>query len=124
MVVKTGPPKEQAMSPHLRVDRRQVARRRRMKVIVLRLLVLVALVLAWEATTGGLGLGWKVFETSILARPSAIALDFGTYARSGLLFRDLRATLSEAFLGLFFGAAGGIVVGILFGYWSMVADIF
>jgi len=112
------------MSFHLRVDRRQVARRRRIKVIALRLLVLVALVLAWEATTGGLGLGWKVFETSILARPSAIALDFGTYARSGLLVRDLRATLSEAFLGLFFGVAGGIAVGILFGYWSMVADIF
>ncbi len=98
--------------------------RRSTKVILLRAALLVALLLAWEATTGGLGLGWKVFETSIVARPSAIARDFGDYARTGLLVRDVRATLSEAFLGLFLGAAGGIAVGLLFGYWTMVADVF
>ncbi len=94
------------------------------RVILLRVALLVALLLAWEAMTGGLGLGWKIFETSIIARPSAIARDFGDYARSGLLVRDMRATLSEAFLGLFLGAGGGIAVGILFGYWAMVADVF
>jgi NitT/TauT family transport system permease protein len=98
--------------------------RRGTKVILLRAALLLALLLAWEAMTGGLGLGWKVFETAIVARPSAIAGDFGVYARSGLLVRDLRATLSEAFLGLFLGAAGGIAVGILFGYLAMLADVF
>lgn len=103
---------------------RRTALRRSTKVLVLRIGLLAALVLAWEATTGGLGLGWKVFETAILAQPSRIALDLITYAGSGLLVRDLRATLTEAFLGLFFGIAGGIVLGIFFGYWSLVADAF
>ncbi len=123
-MARTGAPVGQAISAPLPVGHRRKALRRSTKVVVLRLVLLVGVVLVWEATTGGLGLGWKVFETSILARPSAIALDVGTYARSGLLVRDLRATLSEAFLGLFLGTAGGIVVGILFGYWSMVADVF
>ncbi len=123
-MAKTGAPMQQAIAPPVVADRRRVALRRSTKVLALRLVLLVGLVLVWEATTGGLGLGWKVFETSILARPSAIAQDFGAYARSGLLVRDLRATLSEASLGLFFGTAGGIVLGILFGYWGMVAEVF
>lgn len=95
-----------------------------MKVTVQRIALLVGLGLAWEATTGGLGLGWSVFETSILARPSLIAVDLLDYATSDLFVRDLRTTLSEAFLGLFLGGVGGIAVGILFGYWRTVAAVF
>lgn len=92
--------------------------------IVQRIALVAGLGLAWEIMTGGLGLGWNVFETSILARPSLIAVDFLDYAASGLLLRDLHATLTEAFLGLFLGVAGGIVVGLLFGYWRTVAAVF
>ena len=88
---------------------------RRVRIVLLRFLTLAALLLVWEALTGGLGLGWKVFETSILARPSLIAADFLAYGRSGLLLRDVQATLTAAFLGLFLGAIGGIAVGLLFG---------
>lgn len=95
-----------------------------MKVALQRLLLLAALVLAWEAATGGLGLGWQVFETTILARPSLIAVDLLDYARSGLLLTDLRQTLTEASIGLFFGVIGGIALGLLFGYWRTVAAIF
>lgn len=95
-----------------------------MRVVVQRLALVAGLGLAWEATTGGLGLGWKVFETSILARPSLIAVDLFDYAMSGLLVRDLRVTLTAAFLGLFFGGVGGLVVGLLFGYWRTVAAVF
>jgi NitT/TauT family transport system permease protein len=95
-----------------------------MKVALERLLLLVALVLAWEAATGGLGLGWKIFETTILARPSLIAADLLNYAASGFLIKDLNRTLTEAFLGLFFGVIGGVMLGLLFGYWRIVAAIF
>ncbi len=93
-------------------------------ILLQRVGLLAALVLLWEASTGGLGLGWQALEPSIVARPSAIAADLGDYATSGLLTRDLRATLSEAFLGLAGGALGGIVIGLLFGYWRTVAAVF
>lgn len=94
------------------------------RVVLQRVALFLALVLAWEVSTGGLGLGWKVFETSILARPSLIVGDFLDYAQSGLLLRDLGVTLTAAFLGLGFGGAGGILVGLLFGYWRAVAAVF
>lgn len=93
-------------------------------ILLQRVMLIAALVLLWEASTGGLGLGWQALEPSIVARPSAIAADLGDYATSGLLTRDLRATLSEAFLGLAGGALGGIVIGLLFGYWRTVAAVF
>lgn len=95
-----------------------------MKIALQRFLLLAALILGWEATTGGLGLGWKIFETTILARPTLIAVDLLDYARSGLLLTDLRRTLTEAFLGLFFGVVGGVALGLVFGYWRTVATIF
>ncbi len=95
-----------------------------MKIVLQRFLLVAVLVFCWEATTGGLGLEWKVFETAILARPTLIALDVLDYARSGLLATDLNRTLTEAFLGLFFGVIGGVTLGLVFGYWKGVAAIF
>lgn len=117
-------PSQQAPSARIPLGRRPPVAMARVRVGLWRTVLLAGLVLAWEATTGGLGLGWKVFETSILARPSLIALDMLDYAGSGFLARDLRATLSAAFLGLFFGAAGGIAVGLLFGYLGTLAAVF
>ena len=96
----------------------------RKRVAVQRVILIVALGLGWEAATGGLGLKWQLFEPIILARPSLIALDLVDYAGSELLFRDLSVTLSAAFLGLFFGVASGLMVGLLFGYWDTAAQVF
>lgn len=93
-------------------------------VLVQRAALVVVLTLVWELVTGGFGLGWTLVETSIIARPSLIAADVLDYAASGLLLRDLRATVGEAFLGLLFGVAGGIAVGIVFGYWTQLAAVF
>jgi len=114
----------QARSVPVSVARRRSQARPGARVLALRVLLLSAIVLFWEAATGGLGLGWRAFETTIVARPSLIAADFVGYARSGLMVRDLRATLSAAFLGLFLGAVGGIIVGLVFGYQRMLAAVF
>lgn len=94
------------------------------RVAAQRIALLAGLVLVWELATGGLGLGWRAVEPAILARPSLIAADLKEYAASGLLARDLRATLAEAFLGLCLGGIGGVAVGLLFGYWRNVAAVF
>lgn len=90
---------------------------------VLRGLVVAGVVAAWEATTGGFGLGWGLFPRAILAQPSQIARDVAEYARSGLLLLDLRTTLTEAFLGFLLGTAGGVVVGLVFGYVEGLAAV-
>ncbi len=104
--------------------RRDTARKPGASVAFWRVVLLGGVILLWEALTGGLGLGWKVFEPIILARPSLIALDLVDYARSEFLIRDLRATLGAAFLGLFFGVVGGLTVGLLFGYLATMAAVF
>lgn len=119
-----GLPVDQTPTDPRAAGYRRVILRRGVRVAVLRILLLAGLILFWEAATGGFGLGWRLFETSIVAQPSRIALDLVAYARSGLLARDVRITLSEAFLGLLLGTAGGVVLGILFGYWIIVAAVF
>lgn len=94
------------------------------RILLLRILLLGGLLILWEAATGGLGLGWQAVERSVIARPSLIAADLADYARSGLLWIDLRATLSEAFMGLLLGAVGGIGIGLLFGYLTTAAGVF
>lgn len=90
---------------------------------ILRGLVVAGVVAAWEATTGGFGLGWDLFPRAILAQPSQIARDVAEYAQSGLLLLDLRTTLTEAFLGFLLGTAGGVVVGLVFGYVEVLAAV-
>ena len=94
------------------------------RVVLQRIAVLATIVLVWEAATGGFGLGWQLVEKTILARPSLIAADIVEYTRSGLLLRDMRVTLAAAFIGLFFGVIGGVVTGLLFGYWQKLAAVF
>jgi len=94
------------------------------RVVLQRIAVLATIVLVWEAATGGFGLGWQLIEKTILARPSLIAADIVEYTRSGLLLRDMRVTLAAAFMGLFFGVIGGVVTGLLFGYWQKLAAVF
>src|SRR5258706_6211769 len=98
------------------------AARRQRGVVVERVILLAGIVLAWEAVTGGFGLP-SLVESAVVARPSLIAVDVLEYARSGLLARDLQATLSEAFLGLILGVVGGVAVGLLLGDFRHVADV-
>lgn len=115
---------EQVPTARMPAGRRAPAVTAGTRVLIGRIALIAGLALAWEAGTGGFGLGWNVFETAIVARPSLIARDLVAYADSGLLLRDLQATLSAAFLGLFFGTAGGIVVGLVFGRFTSLAAVF
>jgi NitT/TauT family transport system permease protein len=93
------------------------------RVLVIRLALLALLLAAWEGFAGGLGPAWRLVDPIIVGRPSGILADLRDYALSGLLSRDLRTTLIETFLGLGLGIAGGVAVGLLFGYWRTMAEV-
>ncbi len=85
--------------------------------VALRRTALVAAIfLLWEATTGGLGLGLVLWSPAILARPSSALAELGPYAESGLLWKDLSTTLTEAMAGLVLGIVGGAAAGLVLGY--------
>ncbi len=67
---------------------------RTLSLAVRRTVLIVALFAAWEAVTGGLGLGFVAVSPAILARPSSALAELGPYAASGLFWRDLTTTLT------------------------------
>jgi NitT/TauT family transport system permease protein len=80
-----------------------------------------ALLLLWEAATGGFGIP-PVLEPIIIARPSRAFAEIGAYAATGLLAKDLAATLQAASVGLGLGIVGGVAFGLLLAYARGVAD--
>lgn len=56
--------------------------------------------------------------------PSEIVKDLIEFAASGDLVYHTSITLKEAFLGLFFGSATGIIVGVIFGQFVTFGRIF
>lgn len=97
--------------------------KRRVTLFALRVGLLAMLFLAWEASTGGFGLRPAV-DPIILSRPSLVFADIGEYWQSGLLAKDAVATLQAAVAGLLLGIAGGVTLGLAFGYWRFLADVF
>lgn len=89
----------------------------------LRVAVIGGLLLAWEAVTGGLGLGIQLFHPAILPAPSAIWESLGGYVSSDLFPRDIRQTLYSAFSGLLLGILLGVFTGVLFGYVPVLAAV-
>jgi len=78
--------------------------------------LILAIFAVWELVTGGYGLGIVLVSPAILARPSTAFAELGPYAQSGLLWRDLSTTLSEAMVGLVLGIIGGAALGLGLAY--------
>ena len=86
-----------------------------------RVAFVAALLLLWEAATGGFGLP-PILEPIIVARPSRAVAEIGAYAASGLLAKDLAATIQATSIGLALGIVGGVAFGLLLGYARGAAD--
>lgn len=92
--------------------------------LALRRTALIAGIFAlWELVTGGFGLDLLLTSPAIIARPSSSLAEFGPYASSGLLWRDLSTTLTEASIGLALGIVGGAALGLSLGYARPVAEV-
>src|SRR5207249_8538582 len=94
---------------------------RTLSLVSRRLAFVGALLLLWEALTGGLGLP-AILDPIIVARPSAALQEIARYSASGLLVKDVTVTLQEATIGLLLGIGGGVVFGLLLGYLRPIAE--
>jgi NitT/TauT family transport system permease protein len=93
------------------------------RVALSRTALIVAIFALWEAVTGGFGLGIVSVSPAILARPSSALREFGPYAESGLLWKDLSTTLLESMSGLVLGIIGGAATGLVLGYSRRVSEV-
>ncbi|HEX9436253.1 MAG TPA: ABC transporter permease [Candidatus Limnocylindria bacterium] len=87
-----------------------------------RLALIAAVLVAWEAATGGFGGGLRAVDPILVARPSSAVAEIGRYAATGLLTRDLVTTLQAAFAGLALGMVLGVGTGLVLGYLRPIAD--
>jgi NitT/TauT family transport system permease protein len=97
-------------------DAEQSARRRLIRVG--RIVVGVALVAFWEYASG------RMIDKLFVSSPSAVSLRLWRWLGDGSLWNHLSITLYATALGFIIGSLVGFVMGLLFGRYRTIADIF
>ena len=117
-------PAEQAGRPasDLATGRRQQARRRRLAVYGLRLLLGVAIVVGWE-----LGARSGVIDKFFWSQPSDIAATLSRWVTEGTdlgpLSDQVLVTMEETVGGFFVGSIFGVVFGVVLGSNRLLSDV-
>jgi NitT/TauT family transport system permease protein len=94
------------------------AGRRRVAIVVLRLLVGVGFLALWHVASGN----W--IDTLLISSPQAVGLRLWRWTLDGTLWTNLSVTLLATFWGFVIGCAMGFGLGLLFGRFQMVAEVF
>lgn len=81
--------------------------------------IIIGAIAAWEISAQ-----LNLYNTFFTSYPSAIIADLIQFAASGKLARHTVVTLQEAFLGLFYGASIGILIGVIFAQFDALGKIF
>ena len=97
-------------------DAEQSARRR--FILVGRVLVGILLVSFWEYSSG------RLIDKLFVSSPSAVSMRLWKWLLDGSLWNHLSITLYATALGFTIGSLVGFVLGLLFGRYQTVADIF
>lgn len=85
---------------------------------LIRLVILVVVFGLWEWTA-------RTFHTDFwTSRPSAVALEFVRWGRSGGLWSDLQITLTEAGVGFVIGSVVGGALGFVLGWIRRLGNLF
>ena len=90
---------------------------RRLAMPLQQLAFLALLIVAWQLAAGGLIRGFELTSPFFVSSPSRIYHDLVLGFTQGTLARDTMATLTEAGIGLAFGMASGVAIGLVFSFW-------
>jgi len=94
------------------------AGRRRVAVIVLRIVVGIAFLALWHAASG------RWIDTLLISSPEAVGGRLWRWTLDGTLWSNLSITLEATAFGFLIGCGMGFGLGLLFGRFQMVADVF
>lgn len=87
------------------------------RMVVYRLILAMAILVAWELASG------RLIAEFFVSKPSAILAAFQRLIVSGDLFFHAAVTASEAFAGFIIGGTIGIAAGVLLGRSTFLADL-
>lgn len=94
---------------------RRKARRQRTIIQVVRVLLAVAALAAWEVFSGEPGEPWVLIDDYYLSTPSAVWAALWEWISTGILWGHVLITLQETVIGFLIGATLGLVVGFTVG---------
>ena len=90
---------------------------RRLRLMLMRLALLAAILIAWELASG------RLVAEFFIAKPSTIFMTLYGWVAHGSLFYHAAITATEAFLGFLIGGAIGMAVGVLLGRSQFLAEL-
>ena len=93
------------------------ARLKRVKVLALRSLVLVAIIGGWQLASG------TIIDAFFISTPTEIVSRIVTWITDGTLAESLLFTMQAMLLGFAIGAVAGILLGLILGRADMLANV-
>ncbi len=94
------------------------ARRRRGLIVGLRVLVGIAFLALWHAASG------RWIDTLLISSPEAVGARLWRWTLDGTLWDNLSVTLEATAFGFLIGCGVGFLLGLLFGRFQMLAEVF
>ncbi len=94
------------------------ASRRRWAVLVLRIVVGIAFIALWSVASGN----WV--DTLLISSPQAVGTRLWRWTLDGTLWDNLSVTLEATLFGFIIGCGAGFGLGLLFGRFQMLAEVF
>jgi NitT/TauT family transport system permease protein len=111
----------------LAADLERMARRGsrdRMQILVLRALVIVGLLGAWQLFSGPPGEPGTLIDEFYISEPTAMWQSAQTWVEQGILIPNLLTTIQVTLLGFAIGASLGMLVGFLLGTSPKLSAVF
>jgi NitT/TauT family transport system permease protein len=106
-----------ARTPSVRALEAEAARRRYL-IILLRIAVGVAFLWVWHHASG------RWIDTLLISSPEAVGLRLWRWTVDGTLWTNLSVTLEATALGFVIGCGTGFSLGLLFGRFHLIAEVF